>query len=306
MIWPRRRALDRPLDFVILGAEKAGTTFFSSWLRDAPAVHMPESEVRYFRDPFFGPPAKLADDVGDPGDAELVGIKHPSYLAYREVPQRLADHNPDMRFLVSLRDPVDRIVSAYFHYLRSGQIPPLPPEEGLARVLDDPDASPKYRDIATFGHYHEHLTRFARLFARDRFLVLEYERLVADQAAAESVFAFLGVPAHPVQLGRRVNAGTYDWTACVLEHYRNAVSRRFDERMNVVGRRGKRRRETYRASDVGRLLDEVRATLAVGPAPSEISEGLRERLVDHHRDDVARLVEDGWLVPRAWAHYPAG
>ena len=206
------------IDFIILGAEKSGTSFLVTRLREVPGIYMPKGEVRYFRDPFFGPKEFLTRDVGDPGDARLVGIKHPSYLAYPHVPDRIKAHNPDVRMIVTLRDPVERIVSSYFHYLQRGQIPLEFPEIGLARVLENPSMSPKYADIRNFGFYHRHLLRFLQHFRRDQLLVVEYERLVCEPERIRTVVDFLGLSTSdiPVHETTVVNPGTYEWPMCVV------------------------------------------------------------------------------------------
>ena len=69
------------LDFVIIGAEKAGTTMLQEVLRATRRVSMPSSEVRYFRDPFYDQPHLLHDEIVRFPAGDLIGIKHPSYLA---------------------------------------------------------------------------------------------------------------------------------------------------------------------------------------------------------------------------------
>jgi hypothetical protein len=143
------------LDFVIVGAEKAGTTLLQEVLRTVPGVYMPAHEVRYFRDPFYGPPRELYDAVGLPIKRDLVGIKHPSYLGVPEAAERIYRHNPKVKIIVSLRDPAQRAISSYYHYLARGQIPPLHPDEGFLLILsEERQRHPKYEHILQFGRYH--------------------------------------------------------------------------------------------------------------------------------------------------------
>ena len=295
------------IDFIILGAEKSGTSFLVARLRKIPEIHMPKGEVRYFRDPFFGPAELLARDVGDPGDARLVGIKHPSYLAYPHVPDRIKAHNPDVRMIVVLRDPVERIVSSYFHYLKRGQIPLEFPETGLKRVLEDPGTSPKYADIGDFGFYHRHLLRFLQYFALDQLLIVEYERLVREPGQFQTVLDFLGLatrtfPAHETTI---VNAGTYDWPICVLSHFHSRATMRYDDRTNLTGHKSDDMEKRFSREEVASMIGQMRSILSEHPCWNGLSACLRQRLRDFYCDDVERLRRDGFMRPRRWDHFPA-
>ena len=294
------------IDFMILGAEKSDTTFLATRLRKTPGIHMPKGEVRYFRDPFFGPTELLARDVGDPGDARLVGIKHPSYLAYPHVPDRIKAHNPDMRMIAVLRDPVERIVSSYFHYLNRGQIPLEFPEIGLTRVLEESGASPKYADIKNFGVYHRHLLRFLQHFPRDQLLIVEYERLVSEPRLFHTVFDFLGVsmrtfPAHETAV---VNAGAYDWPVCVLSYFHSRATKKYDDRMNLTGNMSDDLEKSFSRKEVASMIEEMRSVLSEHPRWNGISACLRQRLRAYYHDDVERLRRDGLLRPCHWKNFP--
>ena len=296
------------VDFVILGAQKSGTSYLVARLRKMPGVHLPEHEVRYFRDPFFGPPALLASNVGNPGDARLVGIKHPAYLAYPHVPDRLKAHNPDVRMIAVLRDPVERIVSAYFHYLRLGQIPLELPETGLKRVIEDSGASPKYADIGGFGFYHRNLLRFLEHFSRDRLLIVEYERLVREPGPFRAVTDFLGLTAGtvvPIHESIVVNEGTYSWPICVLSHFHSRATKRYDNRMNLTGYKPSDAEKRFSRKEVASMIEDMRRVLCEHPCWDGISTDLRERLRDFYRDDVRWLRRDGLLRPRCWENFPA-
>src|SRR5579872_4213054 len=165
------------LDFVIIGAEKSGTTLLVDRLRRSPHVTMPANEVRYFRDPFF-PKRERPDLYFSEGDADkLKGIKHPSYLGNLEVPQNIKAHSPNAKLIAILRNPIDRTIASYLHYLRHGQIPCIHPNVGIPIMFENPDASPKYRDIIAFGDYAHYLGLYLKCFPREQILVLEFETL---------------------------------------------------------------------------------------------------------------------------------
>lgn len=296
----RGQPLQAPLDFVILGAEKAGSTYLARALGDHPLVALPREEVRYFRDPFYGPPAELHAMLPPPAPGVLRGIKHPGYLARPEVPPRLAAHNPGLKLLASLRDPIDRCLSAYLHYVRAGQLPPLPPEEGLRVALDSPTRSPKYADVLAFGLYAKHLHRFTRSFPRESLLVLEFERLKEEHEVLGQAFRFLGV--EPLQEPRRgvENGGTYDWGSCVESHHRSRLTRGYDDDDNLI-QTPWWRRPPWRPRVAVETLVRMRASRRDRSGTTVLSSALRARLHEHYRGDQEDLVRSGFLVPRSWA-----
>lgn len=287
------------IDFIIVGAEKAGTSYLADALSAHPGVSMPEHEVRYFRDPFFGPVETLRAEIGELAPADVIGIKHASYLGRAEVPERIKAYRADIKLIVTLRDPVTRCVSSYLHYLRTGQIPPLPAEAGLTLALDDPDRSPKYRDIIEFGLYATHLRHYADYFPPDQLLVLEYERWVRDPAALAIAFDFLGLHRAPPVPSTAINIGSYDWPTCVRAHVRSRLFNAYDAQMNLVGGpRWKRVAAMPRRAVAlaGRLGPAVRAR----DDGASISDELLARLRSFYRDDVESLVRSGVIGPQLW------
>ena len=120
--WLRRTfAPDREhrVDFLIAGAQKGGTNTLDFWLRSHPAIAMAErKEVRYFNDD------RLHSD-GNPDYAyyhawfarsafeRMTGEASPVYLYWKPTIARIHQYNPAMKFILLLRDPVDRAYSSW-------------------------------------------------------------------------------------------------------------------------------------------------------------------------------------------------
>ena len=124
--------MTRSLDFVVVGAQKSGTTTLFEYLRRHPALYLPPGKEA----PFFSDDEAIADGWDTyvrryfgAGGTELWGTVTPQYMygtlsrtredltnvehPERLVPERLAAHNPAARIVAILRDPVER---AYSHY----------------------------------------------------------------------------------------------------------------------------------------------------------------------------------------------
>jgi hypothetical protein len=282
------------LDFVIIGAQKAGSSFLSRVLDSHPALFLPEAEIRAFRDPFYPDFHTLQHETAAARPGQLIGIKHPSYLGRDEVPERLWRYNPDLRLLAVLRDPVDRALSSYLHFVRQGQISPLHPEQGLRLVLNQPALEPKYQEILNYGRYHHYLSVFLQRFPRDQIHLMEFERLGQSRDVVDSAFAHLGI-APPATLDLQIrNEGRYSWEACLLA-WVGAKSRfRFDGAMNIVGQTPADQRVQGLANLTKTLPTQPRINL---------SESLRDSLSRYYAPDVGRLADLGF-VPSHWPNFP--
>ena len=189
-----------PPDFVGVGAQKAGTSWWFVLLRQHPDVHVTEGnhkELHYFARFWDGsfnathvaryhqffprPPGKLA------------GEWTPNYMAQFWTPPLLQRAAPAAKVLVMLRDPVERYRSALSHYTSRG------------RRVDQNLAAEAFAR----GLYADQLAGLQRHLHPDRLLVLQYERCVRDaESQLDRTYAFLGLRTgvRPDALQRPVNA----------------------------------------------------------------------------------------------------
>ncbi len=179
-----------PPDFVGIGVQKAGTTWWYELLATHPGIsRRPDlHKERHFFDRFatlpFGP-----DDARDyagwfprtPGTQS--GEWTPDYLSLPWVPPLLGRAAPSTRLLVLVRDPIDRLVSGLAHQRRVG-------------VAAD---GATIADALERGFYHRALARWLEHFEADQLLVLQYERCVVERdAQLAATFEHLGLDPRPL------------------------------------------------------------------------------------------------------------
>ena len=119
-------------EFIIIGAQKAGTTSLFYYLSQnpnlAPSI---KKEVHYFdggldpnQDDFLKGESWYRAHFQRTKEIQATGIPFeatPSYLFHPEVPQRINQLIPDVKMLVLLRNPTDRAISHYFHEKRKNR-----------------------------------------------------------------------------------------------------------------------------------------------------------------------------------------
>lgn len=183
--------------FMILGAQKCATSWLAAVIGQHPDVFIPAAKELHF----FNKRANYAKGIAwyrQQFDAyageQAVGEATPNYFwttsdepeeDFQNIPERVHQHYPDLKFILILRDPVARAISAYYHHIGRRLIAP---GRSFSAVRDR-------LGILSMGYYAVHLKHWLRYFPRDRFLILLYEEDVVQQkeAAVRRVFRFLGV-----------------------------------------------------------------------------------------------------------------
>jgi len=176
-------------NFLIVGAQKAGTTSLYEYLRGHPQVFMPApKELNFFVETFAWHRGLdwYASHFEEAGDAIAVGEASPTYSMYPSlpgVPERIASVLPDVRLIYVIRNPIERMRSAYVNALATGaEVRPM--REAL--VCDA-----RYLCASSYALQIEHYHRF---IDPSRMLILVSEDLRNDrEATLRRVFEFLGI-----------------------------------------------------------------------------------------------------------------
>ena len=188
---------DKQVDFLCIGAAKAGTTWLHDMLSQHPGVARAKAkEINYFnpQHPEYAdrpnPDAERAIDwyhaqFEGSAPAMLWGDYATAYLRYPASAARVKAYRPDMKLIVLLRNPVERAIS-HHHFLYQWGV--VPQEDFMA-------AAQSHENILQSGMYAEQLAGWMEHFPTEQFLILDYARIAENPAALwEEVLAFLGLP----------------------------------------------------------------------------------------------------------------
>ena len=211
LVWTYGRATSfaRPLpQFLILGAQKAGTTALYAYLRWHPDITGPSwKEVSYFDRHYRRGTSWYRGNFPTRAGGRLVGEASPGYLFHPLAPERVMATVPQAKLIALLRDPVTRALSHYHHERALGREPlsfaeavEAEPERTRGeeeRMRRDPDYFGRawwdYTYLAR-GRYAEQLERWLAVFPREQLLVLASEELAAEPGSTYArVLEFLGV-----------------------------------------------------------------------------------------------------------------
>lgn len=185
------------LDFFVIGTQKGGSTFLLNCLREHPDIYMPATEVAFFEDCFYDPDRMDGFEAwfDSAREGQILGVKRPDMLGHPEFPARIHSHYPDLKHIAILRDPIERAVSAYYHYMAARFIPMEPIEKGMQILLDGGwEDYPRAHQIIEFGLFDKHLAALEEYYPREKVFVLVFDRIKKDPAGAlGELYRFVGV-----------------------------------------------------------------------------------------------------------------
>jgi len=203
--------------FVIVGAQRCGTTYLYHLLDEHPSVEMARPvrpEPKFFLEPDAvsrGLETYHATHFGHRPGARVHGEKGTSYIESERAARRIVELLPDPRIVLLVRDPVHRAISNYRFSVENG-LETLPPadaltEEAGARPYDRARVSASPFGYLRRGRYIEYLDMYLRYVPRDRIFVGILEELVRGPDVFDSLCAFLGLaPKDQPRSGSPVNA----------------------------------------------------------------------------------------------------
>lgn len=220
LLTAERRAVP---DFVVLGAQRAGTTSFYEAIGTHPSIHLAHRKEVHYYDLHYGRGINwyranfpLVSKL-KPGD--LTGEATPHYLVHPTVPSRMAGTIPDAKLIVLVRDPIERAHSAWRLRRRQGL-----DERSFEEAIDDEHDGPitamvdwegdldavtrilPYLYLAK-GRYAEQLERWLGYYPREALCVIRSEDLFLEpQKQLEDLAEFLGIARFAAATVQKVNA----------------------------------------------------------------------------------------------------
>ena len=186
------------INFLVIGDVKAGSTFLYHYLKQHPDVYMPREmkELRFFAYDFGNPyhqvaktyPVKTVEhyqsfflnNIG----SKARGEASPSYLRSPVAAKNIYSMFPNIKLIVSLRNPADRLISMYLMRLRNGET-----KKTLAEDLFREEAA-----RVKMGFYWEDLNRFYDLFSHKQIKVVLFDDIKSDpRSVMRELFQFIDV-----------------------------------------------------------------------------------------------------------------
>jgi hypothetical protein len=261
--------------FLGIGAQRAGTSWLDAQLRVHPDIYLPKrrKEVHFF-DWYYDRGLEWYREFFPAGDriTEYVAIGEitPNYLYHEETPLRISETIAGCRFVVILRNPVDRAYSQYGLSVRDGG------EQRSFREYFEQEP-----EVFARGLYREQLERYLQVHPLQRFLILIFEPVMSDpQTALGKLADFLAIDATQFERSR------------IAERANPAYRLRFGTQYAMVRRLGSllRARDQDWAVNLAKSLGLRRLFGDRGALPPMDTE-TRQELLSLYRKEITALEE---------------
>ncbi len=220
-------------DFLIIGAQKGGTSSMYHYLTQHPSIAPALVKEIHFFDlhyheridlyrAYFPTYLKKFSALLK-RQKLLTGEATPYYLFHPLCPSRIFNKLPKVKLIALLRNPIDR---AYSHYndMRSGGWETLSFEEAIKsenvllrgekeKILQAGNYSKNHHlySYLSRGIYVEQLQDWMKLFKKEQFLILESESFfTSPDNTMKKVYRFLGISDYIIRNYQTLNARKYD------------------------------------------------------------------------------------------------
>lgn len=193
-------------DFIFLGPPKSGSTWIYECLKSHPEVSMPRTDSLNYFDMNYFRGEKWYSSKLNAEDEKRIGETSKNYLYDTHAASRISRDLEDSKLIVTLRNPVQRAFSHYWHNKQ---------REGFERNFES--CLQSYNDYQNWvvpGFYHHHISRFLEYFDEENIKIMFFDDLVEDDLEfIQEIYDFIGVDSdfEPEQAGETVNEAKRDW-----------------------------------------------------------------------------------------------
>ncbi|MBB4080232.1 hypothetical protein GGR28_002862 [Lewinella aquimaris] len=272
-------------EFLIIGAQKAGTTWLLYNLQNHPELCLPSKELHFFSsDENFTKGVEWYHDqlVSCKEGGRIIGEKTPEYLdvisdknskTSKLTHERIFQYNSDIKLILIMRNPVDRALSAIQHMYRSRRVSPSVSIDQL--VLGDSVWRAESFGVFNGGKYYSNILKYLDVFPKEQLLCLFYEDDVKLNYTngLKKVCNFLDINGD-VEFPKMNERKNYHSNAklTLLLNYYFPLLKPLNKKLNMI----------------------------LPPYSPNVSSEVKQYLQDMYRKEVEGLVSLGYTPPQSW------
>lgn len=223
----KNRVFSNKPDFLIIGAQKCGTTSLFFYLAQHPGLVMPKTKEVHFFDQQYEkgitwyynqfPKSSIINK-------KLTGEASPYYLFHPLVPERVFKHLPNIKIIVLLRNPVDRAYSHFMHekkykrefldsFEEAVETENIRTDEDekklIAGEIQNSESFQRYSYLKR-GLYHKQISRWLQYFRFEQFCFIKSEDFFQNpEKELIHVCDFLGITHSVIENLAPLNTNKY-------------------------------------------------------------------------------------------------
>ena len=174
------------IDFIGIGAQKSATSWIYSQLKKHKDICIPVKELHFFsRKRYEIKGIDWYENKFHMCKNTMKGEFSTSYLNTKGVAKKISDNYPNIKIIVSLRDPVKRAFSNYLNDIMSGDV---------SKELSFEEAIMSHPEYLEQGFYYEQIRQYLKYFKKENIHIILFENIKKNpQIVLEDLFKFLNV-----------------------------------------------------------------------------------------------------------------
>jgi len=231
--------------FIIVGAQKGGTSSLYYYLKFHPQVKRPiKKEIHYFNIYFERGLKWYLAHFPIKSNKYITGEASPGYIFHPDAPQRIKDLNPNIKLIFLLRDPIERAYSAFQMNKRMGVDTRATFDEAIDYELKHSSSNSDYNyDRHNYyylerGQYASQLSKWTEHFSDDQMLLIKSSDFFQKtKQELSKVYSFLGIDDILPSSLKPMNVGKYPpitkESAKKLEKYFEKDADKLESRWNI-------------------------------------------------------------------------
>lgn len=153
----------------------------------------PEKELNYF---FDEKSYKKGEDFyhsyfSDAQHGKVLGEASPGYIVHPKAARRIHAYNPNIKLILTVRNPIDRAYSQYWHKRRNLNI--FNEFEYYLKYLNFESYKKGSNGLFSRGFYIYYIEEYLKYFSREQLLILDFDELKSNpQGFFNKITSFIG------------------------------------------------------------------------------------------------------------------
>lgn len=174
-------------NFIVIGASRSGTQWIHDNLNLHPDIYLPtERQELHFFSKYYDEGIEYYSHFFDnQNNQKAIGEVTPDYIFSNAAAQRIKEHIPNVKLILSVRNPTDRLYSMY--WILKGKFQENKNLTFEQKIEKDPH-------LINQGFYVDYLEYYIDLFGKENILILQFDQIKSDSNNfLKSIYTFLDV-----------------------------------------------------------------------------------------------------------------
>jgi hypothetical protein len=191
--------------FLVAGGMRCATGWIRQCLREHPDIYMPQKEPHFYDRNFEKGLGWYQNFFDDYLGEQVIGEKTASYFHNSNVPENILKINPEMKVIVCLRDPIERMFSQYSMFAES---------DTKLKELGFVSSAKPGTSLVNRSRYAEQVKLFQENIPSENLEFIIYEEKDYDPIGyIQKLYQFLGVNPNfqPISAELRTKQGQFEY-----------------------------------------------------------------------------------------------